>query len=223
MKLADALAGGHLKRADIGIVEWPARPLWRIYAKVFGPLGFNGTNKGDARFSPIKHAGAIIPTMYAATGVQAALMETVLHDVPLPSIGFVLRLNTFTEQRRVAQLHTAIPLQLADLSTVGLRRMGFARADVVDSDKLHYPVTRQLAAWVYTQCPDVHGLAWTSRQDDSAQAVVLFETRLPAGALGVVHQDQEFTNGPHYAALVELLGRLGASILMVRLATGEPL
>lgn len=220
MKLADVLAVGHLDPANVGIVEWPARALWRVYPQAYGPAGFNPTNKGNARFSPIEHAGAIVPTMYAATTVQAALMETVLHDAPTPSAGFILTLDPVAEQRRIAQLHTPGPLQLADLSTVGLRRMGLERSDVLDSDKPHYPMTRQLAAWIYAQCPDVHGLAWTSRQDDSAQAVVLFEPRLVAGALGVVYEDQEFTDGPHHAALIELLVRLGASLYMVRPTSG---
>jgi hypothetical protein len=216
MKLADALAGGRLNPANVGIVKWPARALWRVYAPAHAPEGFNGTNKGNARFSPIEYAGAIVPTLYAATTVQAALMETVLNDAPAPSAGFILTLDPSTEPRRLAQLRTAGPLQLADLSTVGLHRMGLTRSDVVDSDKQHCAVTRQLASWVYAQCPNVKGLIWTSRQDDSAQAVVLFAPRLPSGALGVVCQDQEFTNGPHHAALIELLARLGASLYMVR-------
>ena len=163
----------------------------------------------------MEHAAAIVPTMYAATSVLAALMETVLHDAPVPSAGFIQTLEPAKDTRRIARLQTTTPLKLADLSTVGLRRLGVSRSDVVDSDKTHYAVTRQLATWIYANCPDAQGLAWTSRQDDSAQAVVLFEPRLAAGALAVVEQDADFFSGPHHAALIELVGRLGASLIIV--------
>ena len=39
MKLADALAAGHLDPANVGIVEWPARALWRVYPQAYGPTG----------------------------------------------------------------------------------------------------------------------------------------------------------------------------------------
>lgn len=215
MKLQDTLSGGHLDPAQVGRVQWEPRALWRVYAQVHGPAGFNGTNRGNARFSPIENAGAIIPTMYLATSVQAALMETVLHDAPVPSAGFILTLEPAKDPRRISRLQSAVPLQLADLSTVGLRRLGILRSDVVDSDKTQYPVTRQLARWIYANCPDVQGLAWTSRQDDSAQAIVLFEPRLDGGTLAVLDQDAEFFSGPHHAALIDLVARLGASLMIV--------
>lgn len=215
MKLQDALSGGHLDPAQVGRGQWEPRALWRVYAQVHGPAGFNGTNRGNARFSPIENVGAIIPTMYLATSVQAALMETVLHDAPVPSAGFILTLEPAKDPRRISRLQSTMPLQLADLSTVGLRRLGISRSDVVDSDKTHYPVTRQLATWIYANCPDVQGLAWTSRQDDSAQAIVLFEPRLAGGTLAVLDQDAEFFSGPHHAALIDLVARLGASLMIV--------
>lgn len=189
--------------------------LWRVYGSVHGPAGFNGTSRGNARFSPIEHAGAIIPTMYAATSVQAALMDTVLHDVPIPSAGFILMLEPATDPRRISRLQSTIPLTLADLSTVGLRRLGLSGNDVVDSDKTHYPLTRQLATWIYATCPDVQGLAWTSRQDDRAQAIVLFEPRIAGSALAVVEQDADFFSGPHHAASIDLVGRLGVGLMVV--------
>jgi hypothetical protein len=215
VKLQDALSGGHLDPAQVGRVQWEPRALWRVYAQVHGPAGFNGTNRGNARFSPIEHVGAIIPTMYLATSVQAALMETVLHDAPVPSAGFILTLEPAKEPRRISRLQSTMALQLADLSTVGLRRVGISRSDVVDSDKTHYPVTRQLATWIYANCPDVQGLAWTSRQDDSAQAIVLYEPRLAGGTLAILDQDAEFFSGPHHAALIDLVARLGASLMIV--------
>lgn len=214
MSLAAALAAG-LDPSDIGLRNWPAQLWWRIYARRFAPAGFNGTSHGNARFSPLAHEGNVVPTLYAGTTLEVALMETVLHDFPAPSTGHILTLSASNEPRRVASLRSTMQLQLADLSAIGLRRLGLQRPDVIDSAKDDYPLTRQLATWIYAHCPAAQGLAWTSRQDDRGTAVVLFEPRLAGGALEVQRQDEELTSGDHLATLTGLLDRLGASLALV--------
>lgn len=54
--------------------------LWRVYPRRYGVDGFNGTSLGNARFSPLEAAGAIVPTLYAGSTLDVALMETVWHD-----------------------------------------------------------------------------------------------------------------------------------------------
>ncbi|MBL0394103.1 RES family NAD+ phosphorylase [Ramlibacter monticola] len=156
--MADALRDGSLTPADLGTRNWAPQAWWRVYPQRYGPTGFNDTPHGNARFSPLEHAGAIVPVLYAGTTVGAALMETVLHDVPSPSIGFLLRLSAKTE-KRLGSFQPAGDLVLADLSALGLRRLGLDRADVIDSDKAQYPITRQLAQWIYTNRPDVQGIS----------------------------------------------------------------
>jgi len=215
MSLATALTDGSLVPENVGLVELPAASLlWRVYPEPFGPAQYNPSSASNARFSPFEHAGAVVPNLYAASTVQAALMETVLRNVPTPSAGYIQTLIPKTELRRVAQLRTISSLQLADLSGLGLRRLGLSRAEVIDCDKAGYPLTKKLAAWVYAHRPDAQGLWWTSRQDDSAQALVLFEPRVPADALAVVTSGESFTAGPHHAALVATLQRLGAALSM---------
>lgn len=111
-------------------------------------------------------------------------------------------------------MRTAGELRLADLSTLGLRRLGLSRAEVIDCCKAGYPLTRQLAAWIYTSCPRAQGIAWTSRLDDNGQAVVLFEPRLRAGSLKARTADESFMEEPHLGALVALVERLGAALVM---------
>jgi RES domain len=44
---------------------------------------FNPSPARNARFSPLVNAaGPVIPTLYAGTTLDCALMETVFHDVP---------------------------------------------------------------------------------------------------------------------------------------------
>lgn len=209
-----ALADGRLGPARIGIIELAPSLLWRVYPRRYGVAGFNATSLGNARFSPLEVAGTIVPTLYAGSTLDVAFMETVWHDAPLPSQGFHLVLRQAAEPRRVGSFKPSAALRLVDLSSVGLRRLGLSRAHVIDSEQVDYPVTRQLASWLYENRPDAHGLCWTSRQNDEGRAMVLFEPRLGPLELSVHTEDEIFTDGPHLDALLTLAERLGASVIV---------
>jgi hypothetical protein len=100
------------------------------------------------------------------------------------------------------------------LTTVGLRRLGLARCDVVDSDQVDYPITRQLSAWLYENKPDAQGICWISRQNDEGRAMVLFEPRLRSVKLAVDTEDEIFTDWPHLDVLLTLAERMGASVIV---------
>ncbi|WP_298234585.1 RES family NAD+ phosphorylase [uncultured Azohydromonas sp.] len=213
MTLAGQLASGALKAEEVAVVELQPLEVWRVYSRSFGAAGFNATGRGNARFSPLKGPdGEVVPTLYAGTTLEVALMETVLHDLPSPSAGFILTLDPRIEPRRVARLRTATPLRLADFTSLGLRRLGLQRSEVIDSHKSGYALTRQLAGWLYRSRPDLQGIWWTSRQDDRAQALLLFATRLPPAPLATLAADERFDEGAHMVALTGLLDRLGASL-----------
>ena len=91
-----------------------------------------------------------------------------------------LVLNQATEPRRVGSLKPSAALRLVDLTTFGLRRFGLARAEVIDSDPVHFPVTRQLSAWLFENEPDAQGICWTCRQADEGRAALLFAPHVVA-------------------------------------------
>lgn len=188
--------------------------LWRVYPEKYGVDGFNGTVMGNARFSPLHVDKKIVPSLYAGATLDVALMETVWHDAPTPSDGFHLVLNESTETRRVGSLRPSAPLQLVDLTMVGLRRLGLARADVIDSELADYTITRQLSAWLYENKPQAQGICWTSRQFDEGKAVVLFKPRMGSLRLAPKTKDEVFTDGPHLDAVLSLAERLGASVIV---------
>lgn len=109
-------------------------------------------------------------------------METVFHDVP-HTAGF----KSFDKGKLVGQVHSAVQvsqsLHLVDLSSVPLRKLGVTRKQLIDTEKDQYPATRKWAEAIHRQYPEVQGLCWVSRQDDSARAVVLFGDRIAGGAL----------------------------------------
>ena len=209
-----ALADKRLDPTKISTIDLTLPLLWRVYSRQYAVDGFNRTSLGHARFSPLEVAGAIVPTLYAGSTLGVALMETVWHDAPTPSHGFHLVLKKATEPRRVGSLKPTAALRLVDLTAVGLRRLGLARSDVIDSDQVGYPITRQLCAWLYENKPDAQGICWISRQNDEGRAVVLFEPRLGSVKLEVITEDEVFTDGSHLEVLLTLAQRMGASVII---------
>jgi hypothetical protein len=179
-----AVPAGPLKTTAI---PWkPGRPIHRIHSSAYAETEYNPSAKGNARFSPIRDAaGEIIPVLYGGSTMDCALMETVFRDVP-----YTPDLKNVDKTRLEGQVHSVViskaNLSLIDLGNVALRKLGIDRAHLIDTTKAHYPETRRWAEALYRQFPDCQGLRWVSRQDDSAEAILLFGNRIPAGTLKVV-------------------------------------
>ncbi|MCJ8208017.1 RES family NAD+ phosphorylase [Pseudomonas sp. RGM2987] len=188
--------------------------LHRVHQEKYRPDQFNPGVHGNARFSPIQDdQGRAIPTLYGGTTVECALMETVFHDVP-HTAGF----KSFDKGKLAGQMHSSVqvsqPLQLVDLSSVPLRKLGITRKQLIDTEKDQYPATRKWAEAIHRQCPEVHGLSWVSRQDDSARAVVLFGDRIPDGALDPQGMSRSLTgNSNAFDTVLDLADRIGVVIV----------
>lgn len=163
----------------VSTVLWTRDTLiHRIHLDQYAGDQFNPGLAGNARFSPIKDAsGQPVPTLYGGSTFACAAMETIFHDIP-----FAPGLKTFDKGKLAGQVHSQVmpgaDLVLADFRSKALRKLGVARNQIIDTEKDQYPVTRQWAAAVHRQCPDVQGICWTSRQDDSAQALIIFGDRV---------------------------------------------
>ena len=81
------------------LVKFPPANLWRVHGGQYAPQQFHPGAAGNARFSPLSTArGKAIPTLYAATSVAAAFMETVFHDVPTPPGDYILDLSKLDDE-----------------------------------------------------------------------------------------------------------------------------
>lgn len=162
------------------LIQWGAgQTLYRVHSSLYQPKQFNGSTQGNARFSPLlDSSGTVIPTLYAGTTLECALMETVFHDVPFHAGFKVLLKASHVEGQVSSAIRAPRPLYLVDLTSIALKKLGLRRGDLIDTEASEYSTTREWAARFYTDHPDAEGLLWTSRQDDRAQAVVLFESRL---------------------------------------------
>jgi RES domain len=140
-------------------------------------------------------------------------METVFHDVP-----FAPGLKTFDKVELIGQVHSQVTptreLIVADLRQIALRRLGIERSQLIDTEKDRYPQTRAWAAAIHDQCPDLDGLCWVSRQDDSALALLLFGDRVSSGDL---KRDGEpiaiATDLDTFTRLLKLAERIGLNII----------
>lgn len=187
--------------------------LHRVHQDKYQPDQFNPGVHGNARFSPIQDQDRAIPTLYGGTTVECALMETVFHDVP-HTAGF----KSFDKGKLAGQVHSVVqvsqPLQLVDLSSVPLRKLGVTRKQLIDTEKDQYPATRKWAEAIHRQYPDVQGLSWVSRQDDSARAVVLFGDRIPDGAILPQGASRSLTEDSNaFDTVLDLADRIGVVII----------
>ena len=188
--------------------------LHRVHLEQYCANQFNPGTQGNARFSPIQDTnGQPVPTLYAGTTMECAMMETIFHDVP-HTPGF----KSFDKENLAKQMHSRIellhPLQVIDLASVALRKLGIMRNQLIDTEKDQYPATRLWAEALHKQFPEAQGLSWISRQDDSARAVMLFGDRIPEkflqpqGASSCLLKDERT-----YNAVLDLADRLGVAII----------
>ena len=200
---------------DATVVLWgKGHELYRVHDANYKGNGFNPSRKGNARFSPIRDSdGRIIPTLYAGTTLDCALMETIFHDVP-----FVASFKPLSIKKMLGKVHTVftpnIDLKLIDLGTIALRRLGVDRTHLIDTTKWHYLETRKWTERFYAQYGDVQGLRWTSRQDDSAQAVMLFGTRVKSADLVIAGPSSPLLAGDLASAdVIDLAMRIGVTLV----------
>ena len=169
-----------MERFAKGSVVYRVHP--DVYSPVRGVIRFNDSDRGNARFSPIRdRAGKIIPTLYAGVTYSCALMESVFHDVPIGE-GPTTIDPDHLDPLACSEVETLKELLLIDLTSTGLRHFGLKNADLIDTDAITYPLTRAWAEALYERNPDAQGLYWTSRMQNRAQAFMLFGPRVDSAA-----------------------------------------
>jgi RES domain len=188
--------------------------MYRVHRDIFAPDAFNASTAGSARFSPlITVLGKVIPTLYAGTTLDCALMETVFHDVPYATGPKMHSKAKHVAGRSHASLRMLVDLALIDLSTISLHKLGISRSELIDTDASHYVETRQWALALHEQYPDAQGLRWTSRQDDTA--LVLFGDRCHGSTFEVLDGPVSLlqSDGSACSEVLDLAIRLGVRLI----------
>jgi len=152
---------------------WPAgQPLFRVHP-VLHPANEPFATDRPARFRPLRTAdGEIVPMLYGAAGEQAAIAESVLHDLA-PRGPRVVAFESLVP----IGLSCLIPqrdLQLAMLHSTGLDRLRLRNAQLIDTLPSRYPDTLPWGQALYDHALHLDGIVWMSRRYNSVRACVLF-------------------------------------------------
>lgn len=168
-------------------------PLHRIHPEMFGATQFNDSDKGSARFSPIRDAGgAIIPTIYSGQSFECATCEIILRcpDTPPrvrtsvgpPDIVYPAdyRLHAHSEIR------TTQDLRLVSITATGQRKIGISGNGLLAGPRSTYSITRSWAERIHATCPSAQGLYYISYQYGPEFALLLFGDRVPGDIIEAV-------------------------------------
>lgn len=127
-----------------------------------------------ARFSPIKDAtGKLIPTMYLASSCEAAIAESVFHDVIATGKTEFFDLRPFKNTQYVA-LRLERDLTIVSCRSPDCLYMGIDRDELIGSTQLEYTQTRAWSQAIYQQHHHVDGMRWYSKRNDDHFALILF-------------------------------------------------
>ena len=152
----------------------------RVYQAARGPLGFNPSST-SGRFRPVTATdGTVVPTAYLGADDETALAEGVLRGVTALERGDLPRRLYRSQLAGLAlcRLSLRIDLRVARLHGPGLVRLGLLRRHVIDCEESDYPYTAAWAQVLWGCRRRPAGISWTSRQNDSARAYVLWLNRL---------------------------------------------
>jgi hypothetical protein len=186
--------------------------LHRVHLEKYDGDQFNPSPNANARFSSILDStGDVIPTMYCASTFSGALMETVFHDVPYQEY-FKLVYKSELVDRVHTTLTTNQPIKVVELSTKALRKLGVKPEHLVTSEKSNYEYSRSVAKEIFDKNPDIQGLKWVSRQDNTSIAFMLFGNRFAATPFNILGRgisliDEEFKQ------VIEVAEEIGAYIV----------
>ncbi|MFZ3584726.1 RES family NAD+ phosphorylase [Loktanella sp. DJP18] len=167
--------------------------LHRIHSSNFGATEFNGTEYGNARFSPIRRPDdTIIPTIYAAQTFECAISEIILRSPDVcsidPATGASVSIVVRPYKWR-ASVHSTLQstrnLRLVDLTVQGQRRLGVDRNALLAGPTATYSTTRAWAEAIHRDCPGAHGLHYTSHQFGPTFAIMLFGDRVPDAIVAI--------------------------------------
>lgn len=150
------LAAGHL--------------LYRVLSATRTATDFNPGFGAPTRFGFF--GNPVVPIMYAAETEDAAIAETLLHDIPAE--GGLLPYDQYATKVLV-RLEVTQRLRVAILHGTGLRRLKVTAAELTSSPASSYTSTVRWAEAAHDIGLD--GLVWMSRQCNDTKAYVFFGDR----------------------------------------------
>jgi hypothetical protein len=156
---------------DPATVTLPAgHLLYRVLSATRTATDFNSGIGARTRFGFF--GDPVVPIMYAADTEDAAIAETLLHDIPTE--GGLLPYDQYADKVLV-RLKVTRTVRLGVLHGTGLRRLKVTAAELTSSPASSYDSTVRWAEAAHGAGLD--GLVWMSRQCNDTKAYVFFGDR----------------------------------------------
>jgi hypothetical protein len=182
--------------------------LYRVFGNTRTVTEFNPGAGSPTRFAFF--GDPIVPTLYAADTEEAAVCESILHEVP-PGPGRILYDNI--EDRVSARLTPKRDLRLVSLMGDGPRVLGTEAKHVTGTMASQYHRTVRWAEASHAAGFD--GLVWMSNRRNSDRAYVFFGDRVVHGdVMGLVGHGKIYAAGPGFDWLATYLSGLNIDILI---------
>ena len=184
--------------------------LYRVLSASRTATDFNPGIGAPTRFGFF--GDPVVPIMYAADSEDAAIAETLLHDIPAD--GGILPYDKYAGTVLV-RLAVTRDLRVGVLHGLGLRRLKVSADDITTSPASTYGTTVRWAEAAHAIGLD--GLVWMSRKCNDAKAYVFFGDRC-AQNMGAFAQDPTyariFASPADQLWLIDLCAPLHVDVLM---------
>lgn len=159
--------------------------LCRLYKVPYDPTTFNKTAASNpyrgGRFDSVDGSFSYL---YFGSSVSVAVAETLLRYTPGDNIADPVIVNEQNIARTgIAWIRTDRPLDLVDLTGLGLHRIGQPDGWLTSCEAEDYPRTRFWAVALRDWAPDAVGFRWRPRHNNDEFAYVLFGDRVKADSL----------------------------------------
>lgn len=181
--------------------------LYRVFSGRAGRTAtqFNPGIGGRSRFAFFADAaGKTVPVLYAAETQEAAICETLLHDIPVS--GGALEPPQY-QDKVMALIRPTRDLKLASFMGTGLRRLKATHDQISSTDALGYSATVLWAKAAHEAGLD--GAIWMSNRCNADRAVVLFGDRVAESELDQASDfARVFDLGPDRSWLVDFCAPL---------------
>jgi RES domain len=183
--------------------------LYRVFtaAEDRTPTMFNPGFGAPTRFAFF--GTPLIPVLYAAATEEAAVAETLSHDIPVS--GGILPYDKYA-RTVMARLQVTRPVRVGILHGLGLRQLKVTAADLTASGADTYPETVKWAQAAHDA--ELDGLVWMSRLCNDAKAYVFFGDRCDDAFIQDSTFGRLFATGADQLWLIDLGGPLHVDVLL---------
>ena len=183
--------------------------LYRVFTAAEGRTAttFNPGFGAPTRFAFF--GTPVIPVLYAAATEEAAVAETLLHDIPVS--GGILPYDKYA-RTVMARLQMARPVRVGILHGLWLQQPKVTAADLTAGGAKTYPETVKGAQAAHDA--EFDGLVWMSRLCNDARAYVFFGDRCDDAFIQDTTFGRLFATGADQLWLIDLCAPFHVDVLL---------